>query len=157
MTEYACPFTSFWDVTASVSAALVIWKSKETQHAWCKGDSEVKLQPLQELSSHWDVSGVVRLLHSSNESNPECCQGTSRNTGDNQSESAKVSPGITHRSSKPQCFASRPKHLLHLHSGVEGSPSLPQHPRACHTQRQWRRLHFECHSYLKVHHCLFFS
>lgn len=31
VTEYACPFTSFWVVTASDSAALVIWKGKESQ------------------------------------------------------------------------------------------------------------------------------
>lgn len=37
VTEYACPFTSFCDVTASVSAALVICKSKEaiTTLDWC--------------------------------------------------------------------------------------------------------------------------
>lgn len=31
VTEYACPFTSFWEVTASVSAALVIWRRKEAR------------------------------------------------------------------------------------------------------------------------------
>lgn len=162
------PLLPRWQSTRVPSPASGMWLPPFRPHWWsgrakklsmpgAGGLNEVKLQPLQELSSHWDVSGVVRLLHSSNESNPECCQGTSRNTGDNQSEAAKVSPGIAPRSSKPQCFASRPKHLLQLHSGVGGSPSLPQYPRACHAQQQGRRLHFQCHSYLKVHHCLFFS
>ena len=31
MTEYACPLTSFWNVTASESAALVIWKRGDNQ------------------------------------------------------------------------------------------------------------------------------
>lgn len=31
VTEYACPFTSFWTVTASESAMLVIWKRGENQ------------------------------------------------------------------------------------------------------------------------------